>query len=188
MRHDKIDTVISIEREKLIRKTWLIETVLDFLTSSAIILPFPIISTVLFVSQIKNAGLYIVGSFTFFIVSIIIGGLLFYSTINLNKLKRIKGGLKKQNRNGIMKLSEKLGWEILQHNEKLAVLKPSWSLGSLDWGQQIIVLYNRQDILINSTTYGAYDIKSPFHWFVNRKNEKKLKLQFQAEIESLANK
>jgi len=153
-----------------------------------IIFPFPIISTVLFVDQIKNDGLYIVGSSMFFIVSIVIGSLLFYSTINLNKLKRIQGGLKKQNRNSILTLSEKLGWEILRHNQKMAILKPSWSIASLDWGQQIVVLFDRQDILINSTTYGLHDIKSPFHWFVNRKNEKKLKLQFQAEIERHANK
>lgn len=183
MRHDKIDIPKSKREGRVVRKTWLIEPIVDFLTYVVLVGAYPFLSGFFFFDQLEK-GDYLVGASILFGLSLILGGLLLYSIINLDRLKRISGTLKERNREAIKDLTEKLGWNLQIHNQQVSVLSPPWSWFSTNWGRQIVVIYDRQDILINSTSYGLHDLKSPFHWFGNRKLERIVKDNFEKEIKN----
>ena len=111
-------------------------------------------------------------------------GLLFFSFITVDRLKRIHGTLKEQNREFVKEVIDQLGWSIQHHNQQLTIASPPWSIFSANWGRQVVILYDRGDILINSTTYGLHDLKSPFHWFGNRKIERQLIDGFEQKIKT----
>ncbi len=182
MRHDKIDISKSKQKGRVIRKYWLIEPILDFLIYTVLVGAYPILSGLYFFDQLKN-GDYLFRALILFSLSQILGGLLFYSINSLDKLKRISGTLKERNRQAIKDLTEKLGWTLQIHNQQVSVLSPPWSWFSTNWGRQIVVIYDRQDILVNATSYGLH-VKSPFHWFGNRKLERILKDNFEKEIQN----
>jgi hypothetical protein len=119
-----------------------------------------------------------------FLTTLFLFGLLFYSILNLDRLKRVNGTLKEQNREQIRVVVEQLGWRILNHNQQLTVASPPWSIFSANWGRQVVIIYDRGDILVNSTTYGLHDLKSPFHWFGNRKLERQLIEVFEQTIKT----
>jgi hypothetical protein len=183
LRYDKIDILKSKQKERVIRKTWLIEPILDFLTYVVLVGAYPFISGLFFFDQLEK-GDYLVGASILFALSLILGGLLLYSIINLDRLKRISGTLKERDRETIKDLTEKLGWNLQIHNQQLSILSPPWSWLSTNWGRQIVVIYDRQDILINSTSYGLHDLKSPFHWFGNRKLERIVRDNFEKGIKN----
>ena len=183
MRHDKIDISKSKQKGRVVRKTWLIEPIFDFLTYVVLVGAYPILSSFFFFDQLEKKE-HLVGASVLFGHALVLGGLLLYSIINLDRLKRINGALKDQNRRAIKDLTEKLGWTLQIHNQQVSVLSPPWSWFSTNWGRQVVVIYDRQDILINSSSYGLHDIKSPFHWFGNRKLEQMVKDNFEEEIKN----
>ena len=183
LRHDKIDIPKSIQKGRVIRKTWLIEPILDFLYYVVLVGACPLFSGFFFLIQLEK-GDYLVSASVLFGLSLILGGLLIYSIVNLDKLKRINGSMKERNQQIIKKLVEQFGWTLKIHSQQLSILSLPWSWLSTYWGRQIIVIYDLQDILINSTTYGLHDIKSPFHWFGNRKLERIVKNNFENEIKT----
>lgn len=173
MRYDKIDTVKSKVKGRLVRKTWLIESIFDFLFYAVIIGFFPFFSGLSFIDNIKNQENLFFAT-VLFLTSLTLSGLFFYLILNLDRLKRVQGTLKEQNREKIKAVIEQLGWTIQHHNQQMTVASPPWSILSANWGRQVVILYDRGDVLINSTTYGQHDLKSPFHWFGNRKLERQL--------------
>jgi len=183
LRHDKIDIPKSKQKGRVVRKTWLIEPIVDFFTYTVLVGIYPFLSGFFFFDQLEKKE-YLVGASILFGLALILGGLLLYSILNLDRLKRINGTLKDQNRKAIKNLTESLGWTLQIHNQQVSVLSPPWSWFSTNWGRQVVVIYDRQDILINSTSYGLHDMKSPFHWFGNRKLEKIVKDNFEEKIKN----
>lgn len=183
MRYDKIEITKSKQKRRVIRKTWLIEPIFDFLTYVVLVGAYPILSGFFFFDQLEKKD-HLVGASILFGLALILSGLLLYSIINLDRLKRIKGALKDQNRQAIKNMTDKLGWTLQVHNQQVSVLSPPWSWLSTNWGRQVVVIYDRQDILINSTSYGHHDMKSPFHWFGNRKLERIIMDNFEKEIKN----
>jgi hypothetical protein len=183
LRHNKIDIPKSKQKGRVVRKTWLIEPIVDFLTYVVLVGAYPFLSGFFFFDQLEKKE-HLVGASVLFGLALILGGLLLYSIINLDRLKRISGTLKDRNRQAIKDLTEKLGWTLQIHNQQVSVISPPWSWLSTNWGRQVVVIYDRQDILINSTSYGLHDTKSPFHWFGNRKLEQIVKDNFEEEIKN----
>jgi len=183
LRHDKIDIPKSKQKGRVVRKTLLIEPLIDFLTYVVLVGAYPILSGFFFFDQLEKKE-HLVPALILFGLAIILGGLLLYSIINLDRLKRINGALKDQNRQAIKNLTENLGWTLQIHNQQVSILSPPWNWFSTNWGRQVIVIYDRQDILINSTSYGLHDIKSPFHWFGNRKLEQIVRDNFEEKIKN----
>ena len=183
MRFDKIDITKSKQNERLIRKEWLFEIILDFALYLFFIGFLPLIAGYYFLDQLEN-GNHIFLASSLFGISLLLSGLLIYSIINLNRLRRISGALKEENRQAIERLADKLNWTLQTNNQQIAVLTLPWNWLSTDWGRKITVIYDRQDILINITSYGMHNLKSPFHWFENRKLEKKLIDDFKKEIKN----
>jgi len=187
LRHDKIDIPKSKQEGRIIRKTWIIESIIDFLVYSALIIPFPLLSGFFFFDKLKK-GDYLVGASVLFGLALIYGGLLLYSILNLDRLKRINGTLTDRNRQIIKDLADKLGWDLLIYNKHLSVIWAPWSSLSTTFGRQIIVIYGKEHILTNSTCYLFHDIKSPYHWFGNRNTKRIIKESFEKEIkETLTN-
>jgi len=183
MRYDKIDIVKSKVKGRLVRKTLLIEPIFDFLFYGVTIGFFPFFSGLSYIDNIKDHENLLFATILF-LATLALFGLLFYSVVNLDRLKRVQGTLKEQNREQIKALIEQLGWTIQNHNQQMTVASPPCSIFSANWGRQVVILYDRGDILVNSTTYGLYDLKSPFHWFGNRKLERQLIDGFEQKIET----
>lgn len=61
----------------------------------------------------------------------------------------------------------------------MTLLKKDWTWTSTNWGQEIVILYDKKDILINAVSYGKGEMKSPFHWFANRKIERNIQKKFE---------
>jgi len=180
---DKIDTVKSKVKGRLVRKTWFIEPILDFFIYGVIIGFFPFFSGLYFIDCLKNRENFFFATILF-LIALTLCGLLFYSVLTLDRLKRIQGTLKEQNRELIKEVIEQLGWTIQHHNQQLTIASPPWSIFSANWGRQVVILYDKSDILINSTTYGLHDLKSPFHWFGNKKLERQLIDGFEQKIKT----
>jgi hypothetical protein len=183
LRHDKIDIPKSKQKERVVRKTWLIEPIIDFFSYVVLVGAYPILSGFFFFDQLEKKD-HLVGASILFGLAFILGGLLLYSILNLDRLKRLNGELKDRNRQAIKDLTEKLGWTLQIHNQQVSVISPPWSWLSTNWGRQVVIIYDRQDILINSTSYGLHDMKSPFHWFGNRKLERIVMDNFEKEIKN----
>ncbi len=181
MRYDNIEIGKSKSKGRLIRKTWIIEPLFDCLIYLALICFMPLSSGFYWMGQFKNnESLFLVT--ILFLMSLIISGFLFYAIITINRLTRVNGLVKDQNRDLVKEVIEKLGWSIQYHNQQLTIASPKWSIFSANWGRQVVILYDKQDLLINCTTYGLHDIKSPFHWFGSRKNEQIFIEQFEQKI------
>ncbi|HET8810455.1 MAG TPA: hypothetical protein VFM65_09360 [Flavobacteriaceae bacterium] len=168
MKNDKINIQKSIEKKRVIRETWFIEHIIDFsvyIVSISISTFFGVFVFALFINTehlLTNTTL---------LGGILFGGLIFLSVVNIDKLKRISGISEEKNRQIIKKKAKQLGWKILNEDENLM----EFGFHDLtNWRRQVIVIFDQKDILINSTAYGLFDLKSPFHWFGKRSSENSL--------------
>jgi len=118
LRYDKIEITKSKQKRRVIRKTWLIEPIFDFLTYVVLVGAYPILSGFFFFDQLEKKD-HLVGASILFGLALILSGLLLYSIINLDRLKRIKGALKDQNRQAIKNMTDKLGWTLQVHNQQV---------------------------------------------------------------------
>jgi len=183
MRFDKVDILKSKEKERVVSKTSWFEKINDFLTYTALIGAIPTIIIILLISQIKK-GLDIIGPIVFLSIALGIGILLLYSLLNLDKLQRIKGTIKEQNRNAIKELAKELGWNIKMDNNEITIAAQTSNFFSTNWGRQILILYDGQDILINCQAFSLQGFKSPFHWSGNRDLEKMIKEEFEKRLKT----
>ncbi|MEM9078154.1 MAG: hypothetical protein AAGC43_14010 [Bacteroidota bacterium] len=102
-------------------------------------------------------------------------------------MERIKGISKEQNSKLVMEISEDNNWRILTKNEKMTIIGFSWKESGMDWGKQMTILYDAEDILVNCISYGLFSTPSPFHWFANRKKVSRLKYKFKKRVDMLQN-
>lgn len=183
MINDKIDIEKSKVKNRLVTKTWMIEQILNFIFYAVLIVSFPFSSGLFLFAQFKNGGnLFYVT--ILLIVTLLFSGLLLYSVLNLNKLRKIQGVSKEQNIEFTLEVVEQLGWKILTHDQQLIIANPSGRWFSSNCNRQIVLLYDNQDVLINITYYGLHDFKLPFHWFGNRNLERQLIEEFEQKIKT----
>lgn len=183
MRHDNIDISKSKQKGRVVRKTWIIDLTRDIIVYLCIVGGILITASLFFIDQLEKKE-HLLGASVYFGLAIIYGALMFFSILSLDRLKRINGVKKNQNRQAIIDLTEKLGWNLHIHNQQVSVLSPPWTRFLTNWGRLVVVIYDRQDILINSTSFGRHDVKSPFHWFGNRKTEGIVKDNFEEKIKN----
>ena len=181
MKFDKVDITKSKKKKRLIRKNWFVELILDYTLYLIFIGILPFLTGKYFFERIEIGEKIFIPSLLFGI-ALLISGFMIFTIVNLDKLNRIKGVLKDENRQIIELLAGKFNWTIQKNNERIIVLTIPWNWLSSDWGKKITVIYDKKDILVNITSYGMNNLKSPFHWFTNRKLEKKLIENFEVEI------
>jgi hypothetical protein len=181
LKFDKVDITKSKKKNRLIRRTWFVELVLDYTLYLIFIAILPFLTGTYFFERIEIGEKIFISSLLFGI-TLLISVFMICTIVNLDKLNRIKGVLKDENRQIIELIADKFNWIVQTNNERIIVLTIPWNLLSSDWGRKITVIYDKKDILVNITSYGMNNLKSPFHWFTNRKLEKKLIENFKVEI------
>ncbi|HNZ42965.1 MAG TPA: hypothetical protein PKN41_06445 [Bacteroidales bacterium] len=183
MGFEKIDISLSKEKERVVRKPHLLEKLIDFLAYFALIGAYPILSGMYIINQLKKSE-SIIGPVILFILFLGLSCLLLYSLLTLDKLQRIKGTTKDKNRNIIKEIAEELGWNIKLDDNDITIAAQTSNAFSTNWGRQILILYDAQDILINCTAFSLSDLKSPFHWLGNRVLEQKIKDEFKKRVDT----
>ena len=178
-----IDIIKSKKAEKLVFKKWFLTKLFDRIFELPYILFFPFLSGMYLFSKIDNKESYGI-AIIYFGIAITLCGMLFYSVYHLNSLTRISGISHRQNSQMIKDIAENNNWKIESNNQQMTIISFSWQETGTDWGKQMTIIYDRNDILVNCTSYGLFSTPSPFHWFANRKKINKLKTEFNKLIKN----
>jgi len=176
-----IDIPKSKQAGKLVIKEWLLTKIFDFFLYFIFVIIFTFIAIMEFNSDL-NKSEPIGFSLLFLILSLILSGLLIYSIINLNSLKRINGLSRGKNSNLIKKIAKNNSWKISSTNQQITIINFSWQDSGTDWGKQMTILYDDNDILVNCISFGLHSSPSPFHWFANQRKVNTLKTEFKNGI------
>lgn len=186
MRGDKIEITKSKKAGRLIKKTWLIEPIYDFLFYALCVGIFPVVTGLNLLEEIKLKS-NLTEPIILFALSIIWGTYLFRTVLSLDSLTKINGEQKDLNREAVKLAAEFFDWTIAQHNQQFSILIPKWKLSSTNWGREVVVIYDKQDILVNCLTFGLHDLKSPFHRGSNIRMAKQLTEKFNENLLQLKN-
>jgi hypothetical protein len=179
-----IDISKSLKAEKIITREWFIEKLNNYLLPLVLILIFPSLAIMGMISNlIKNESIKLYLCLSVF--SLIISGFLIYSVFSVYKLQRIKGLSRGKNSNFIKKIAKRNKWNISENNQHISIINFSWKETGTDWGKQITILYDKNEILVNCISFGLYSSPSPFHWFANRRKVNKLIKEFEIEIKNV---
>lgn len=123
-----------------------------------------------------------------FTLSIIWAIYLFRAVLGLDKLTKINGEQKDLNREAVKLTAESFNWRVAHHNnQQFSILIYPWKHSSTNWGREIVVIYDRQDILINCLIFGLHDLKSPFHRGSYLRISKQLTQKFKEFLQQLRN-
>ena len=167
MTHDKVSISKSKQKGQVVRDSWLFFRLRDLFVQVVFVglLPFMALNF-LFIQLKQKESLF--SASIFLIISLILGAIFLYSILDLNKLKRIKGVKKDKNMKIIKNWAETHNWQLEIHNQDISVLTcNNWF--STAFKKELVVLYHKEEILTNSICYGLFDMKSPFHYFTNKK-------------------
>ena len=171
---DEINILKTREKRKLIYKESVFFRILDTLFAYVLISIFPFLSII----NIYHNG-FSERSIIYLLLSIILYGFLVYSTINITKLRSFQGIDCLENRKRILKILEKTNWEVRTNRSDLVIAHEDFHLLSWDWGKELVIIFEKNEILINCISFGQSQMKSPFHWFVNRKRENEIISEFE---------
>jgi hypothetical protein len=179
-----IDVLKSKETGRLVIKVWLFEKITQYFVYSVFVIVFPVIAFLEFYFDLdKNES--IVLSLLLLTLSLTISALLIYSIVKVNSLKRINGLSRGKNSILIKKIAESNNWNISSSNQQITIIDFSWQDVGTDWGKQMTILYDENDILVNCISFGLNSIPSPFHWFANKRKVNKLKVEFENRIQNI---
>jgi hypothetical protein len=162
--YDKIDIVKSKKKDRLVKKNSLIYWLFHYSYYISIC------------SLCIFCGKELMADFASAMFLYTIGAFVAYSAFAANKLKRIQGSSKEQNRTLIKQILEQQGWYLRNDTQQYTVAFQKCGVFS-DFNEMTII-YDKQDILINCIAYSEPNTESPFHWFVNRNLERKLVNKF----------
>lgn len=183
---EKIDVEKSIKNQKVYRKIWIIVKVFDFLLNLFFILSFPFIAFINWKRSLTTGD--ILFSTFLFIIALSLALLFFYALLNINKLRKVKGISPKDNKALITTILEEFEWELYRNNIQFTQATIDWSWISFDYGKEIVVIYENENILINCVSYGRGDLKLFTHWFINRKKENEIIKEFEKIVDSKLNR
>ncbi|WP_435414565.1 hypothetical protein [Polaribacter aestuariivivens] len=114
----------------------------------------------------------------FLIVVIIIISLGIISFLNSKKLEKLEGITQSENTKILKKIVNRNRWKLFEENKNLNIINISFLDTKTDYGKQIIVLYKKNDILINCTSFAFGKTPNPYSWFSNKKMVEKFKTEF----------
>jgi hypothetical protein len=171
---DEINILKTREKRKLIYRESFFFRILDTLFAYVLISMIPFLSII----NIYHNG-FSESSIIYLLLSILLYGFLVYSTINVTKLRSFHGIDYTENRKRILKILEKTDWKINVNRSNLIIANENFHLLSWDWGKELVIIFEKNEILINCISFGQSQMKSPFHWFVNRKRENEIIREFE---------
>ncbi len=119
------------------------------------------------------------------IIIISINILLLISWYYIYKLLKIKVSNIEKNRNVLVDILKKRFPELSINDNGLNILRSKKSNGSFSWGKSLIVFFEESQILINLTTLGRYENKSPLHSILNYLKLKSIEKEFKRKMNSI---
>ncbi len=131
--------------------------------------------------SIKEPAVATDNAWEFYLPILILTGLIAISGFNTDKLKRIRGNHREANRKLINEILTELEWNIDLHNQGLTIATPSAEY-LFNGGRQVTIIYDRNDILINSTTYSFFSGVSPLHFVSNGSLVRQLQRKFEKKM------
>ncbi len=174
----EIDIQKSKANRRLKRKISIVELVPKYFLLTAWLIAIPTILGSMYFNAFKeNLTVQIL-----FFISILMSCLMLYSILTKDRLHLINGLTPERNQSISEKISEKLNWKNNKRNRTYNVFTPKWSWFSTHYGREVTIIYQSNEVLINSTTFLLFDLESPFHWFGNRRIVKEFKTEFEYEI------
>jgi hypothetical protein len=99
----------------------------------------------------------------FLVVFILITLWLLIGLLLLNKLVVVKGTNPLENRKLIIQIMNNKFPKLKLDDAGQKIIRYDLKTGLLTWGKRITVIFQNENIYLNITTTGRYDIKSPFH-------------------------
>ncbi|MFD2567321.1 hypothetical protein [Pseudotenacibaculum haliotis] len=176
---------IDIEKSKEKGKLVICESpfikVSEYLLYSMFAFFFPFMAILNFIHNVNNNN-PITNSLLFLIFSFVLSSFFVYSIINITSLKRVKGLSRSNNSNIVKKIAENNNWHISSNNQQATIIYFSWRETLTDWGKQMTIIYDKNDILVNCISFGKHSTPSPIHWFANRSKVNELINGFKDEI------
>lgn len=182
----EIDISKSIEREKLVTKRWTLDRILEILVFCPFVIAWPLIASMIFFANTNSdqsgwsSLIFLVLAFAFSIVFL-------FALFNLRKLKRINGLSRGKNLGIIKKVVARKNWNLVWSTQQMALINFPNHPSFYNWGQQIIIVFDGNDVLINSMTFGLYSTPSPLHWFSNKAKINAFQKEFFIEKTKLKN-
>lgn len=161
----------SIHKKRLAYKmtsTQIFMTILDNLIW-LILLSLPILIIANEKNHVGAAGLFILVALT-----LIFCVFLYF----INALVLIKGSNLSDNRKKMIELLNSKFPNLTIDNSGQNVIRCKRNTGPFNWEKEIIIIFNGNDILINDTTIGSLNIKSPFHAVFNYLRMQRLRKEF----------
>ncbi|MCC1485661.1 hypothetical protein [Winogradskyella immobilis] len=177
-----IDIPESKNRKKLVFHKNGFDRVSEYLTEFITLFAVILISVSFILNEFKNHE-RIISPIVILIVTLIIISGIIYSILNTSKLKILTGISKAKNKSDVGKISELKNWKVIDEGKdyKTILVADKWS--GFHWGKYLTVIFQKNDLLINSYSTDVFGAISPYHWFGNRKVEK----EFITQIELLNN-
>lgn len=171
----RIDAKKSIQKERLIFKpNW--EYIMEKAFEIIVYLGWTFL-TLLLLTNPKNS-FNLVG----IIVVVFINILLLISWYYIYKLLKIKISNTKNHRIVFVNLLKERFPELSINDNGVNMLIGKKSNGSFSWGKSLTVFFEENQILINLTTLGRYETKSPLHSISNYLKLKSIEKEFNKKI------
>jgi hypothetical protein len=104
--------------------------------------------------------------------------------IYLNKLVVIQGSNPTENRQRIIQLINDKFPKLKLDNSGQTIIRYDLKTGLFNWGRRITIIFKDENIFVNITTFGRFDIKSPFHSIFHYWTLKRIGRQLQDENNS----
>jgi len=187
MNYDHIDVAESIEKERIVFKKWsftFVWNVIECIYGVAFLL---FISGAIVSIQLERYKEYLIYGIFVFIVSLTVAVIFVRSNIKGDGLIKIKGISIEKNRQFINEIANELSLKIVKDNKIMTVLVEPWR-----WiydGKQLIIIYDRQDILIKCTAniIADQEFKQQLQGkHGKQKFENKFREQFENKIKGIA--
>ncbi|MES2650102.1 MAG: hypothetical protein V4663_00105 [Bacteroidota bacterium] len=167
----RLDLQKSIQKRRLIyKKTPLF--FFNFLLNNLLWL-FLLVIPILLASNPKNNVPPVIIIILVLFMLFILSGMYFTNTLLL-----IRSSSLAENRKQMIRLIQEKFPKLLINHTGQNVISCKRNTGLFNWGSQITIIFNDADILINLTTIGRHEIKSPFHALFNYLKMKQLSKKF----------
>lgn len=177
-------TPIDIQKSKKSKKLVFYKTgydrvseyFIEFITLFSLLL----ISTSFILNEVKNNQRIVLPILILLTNLIVIGGII-YSILNTQNLKVITGISKAKNKLDVEKIISLKNWKTVTEGKDYKTILVADKWDGFHWGKYLIIIFQKNELLINSYSTDIFGTISPYHWFGNRKMEK----EFINEIELL---
>jgi hypothetical protein len=151
---DRVDVRASIEKRRVIYQEGFLTKALDSAINSMTILLPGFFASLVFLDDVRNPASWLALACGVFVSLWILR-----NTLRISRLSEyiIRGPCRARVRG----LVARKGWGELIDNKRMFVA--ALPMSGFSWGEQLTVIYVVDKILVNTVSFGAHRLRSPFH-------------------------